>query len=73
MKDLVEIIKANPGCVVTVDNDDWWITSADGKELVEASEDIVPRGDGGYGSGCCYGGDVLQALAEIVGIKVQSV
>ena len=30
-------------------------------------------GDGGYGSGNCYGGDILQALAQIVGITVESV
>jgi hypothetical protein len=32
-----------------------------------------PLGDGGYGSGCSYGGDLLQALAQIVGVKVESV
>ncbi|MCG7932123.1 MAG: hypothetical protein N0E44_18995 [Candidatus Thiodiazotropha lotti] len=35
--------------------------------------DIEPLGTGGYGSGCCYGGDILQALAQIVGLKVESV
>lgn len=34
---------------------------------------IQPIGDGGYGSGNCYGGDILQALAQIVGLKVKSV
>ena len=32
-----------------------------------------PLGDGGYGSGNCYGGDILQALALIVGVKIESV
>ena len=36
-------------------------------------ENIKPLGDGGYGSGNCYGGDILQALAQIVGVKVESV
>lgn len=36
-------------------------------------DDVKPLGDGGYGSGNCYGGDILQALAVIVGIKVESV
>lgn len=30
-------------------------------------------GDGGYGSGGGHGGDLLQALASIVGMKVESV
>ncbi len=34
---------------------------------------IQPLGDGGYGSGNCYGGDILQALARIVGLSVESV
>lgn len=35
--------------------------------------DVTHRGGGGYGSGSFYGGDILQALAEIVGVKVGSV
>ena len=91
-KDLVEIIKANPGCVAVIDNDCWrlekheeppadydnWPADAqDGwwgsLELASSSDDLVDRGDGGYGSGNLYGGDILQALAEIVGIRVESV
>lgn len=37
------------------------------------SEKIEPLGDGGYGSGNCYGGDLLQALAIIQGVKIESV
>jgi hypothetical protein len=84
MKDLVQIIKDNPGCVAIVDNDCWYLYKSDpyadglDDDDVEALElandsDIAPLGDGGYGSGNCYGGDLLQALAVIVGIKVQSV
>ncbi len=43
------------------------------QELASSDEKLEPLGDGGYGSGNCYGGDILQALAKIVGIKVQSV
>ena len=71
-KDLVQIIRDNPGCVAIIDNDCWWLTSADGEELAN-DRDIAPLGDGGYGSGNCYGGDILQALAVIVGVKVESV
>lgn len=72
-KDLVEIIKANPGCKAIIDNDDWVLRSSKGRTLASAGDDIVERGDGGYGSGHCYGGDILQALAEIVGVKIESV
>jgi hypothetical protein len=35
--------------------------------------EVKSLGDGGYGSGNCYGGDILQALAAIVGVTVTSV
>lgn len=90
MKDLVEIIKANPGCWAVIDNDDWYLYAAwpksyekmsdeeidewqDGDGLLARAGDVKPLGDGGYGSGNCYGGDILQALAIIVGIKIESV
>lgn len=87
-KNLVEIIRSNPGCVAIVDNDSWGLYKVDPGEFndndddyddwMEANElandgNIQPLGDGGYGSGNCYGGDLLQALAAIVGIKVTSV
>lgn len=90
--DLVDVIRANLGCVAIIDNDNWelckppppkevldgmsddeydeWCET--GRVLVNSHATIVRRG-GGYGSGNCYGGDILQALAEIVGIKVESV
>jgi hypothetical protein len=82
-KDLVEIIKANPGCVAVVDNDCWTLYSRDPDGIGEDQEvedfelacdgDVQELGDGGYGSGNCYGGDLLQALAKIVGVTVKSV
>lgn len=91
-KDLVQIIKDNPGCIATIDNDSWCLQKntphPEGfdswewdrqdawekkQELASDSDDLVEYGDGGYGSGCCYGGDILQALAVIVGIKLKSV
>ena len=94
-KDLVKIIRDNPGCVAVIDNDTWSLLrkpsshdphkNDDTDEGYEKSEkwheanalandeDIQPLGDGGYGSGNCYGGDILQALAIIVGIKIESV
>lgn len=71
-KNLVNIINENKGCTAIIDNDDWWIVDKDGNELANAS-DVEILGDGWYGSGCCYGGDVLQALAKIVGINIKSV
>ena len=69
--DLVEWIKNNPKATFTVDNDDWYVVDEDGEIILDAS-DVIRRGEG-YGSGCCYGGDILQALAEIVGVKIESV
>ena len=86
-KDLVQIVRDNPGCRFTVDNDAWYVTPAlpkpesemtdqDWDDLYErklaCDEDVIARGSG-YGSGCCYGGDILQALAEIVGVHIESV
>lgn len=71
-KDLVDVIRANPGCKAVIDNDCWWLEDADGNELIN-ERGVVLRGDGGYGTGCTYGGDVLQALAVIAGVKIQSV
>lgn len=83
--DLVQVILDNPGCVAIIDNDYWRLyrvhpdTLEDDNEIEAAvlasSEDTFKPhlGDGGYGSGNCYGGDILQALAVIVGIKIESV
>lgn len=93
-KDLVQIIRDNPGCCAVVDNDYWKLYKVDpyGEDApnedsmsyeayskweeeneIASYDNIKPIGDGGYGSGSCYGGDILQALAQIVGVKVQSV
>jgi hypothetical protein len=79
MKDLVQIIRDNPGCVAIVDNDCWTLYKSDpyAEDAPEDNElacdgDIKPLGDGGYGSGCRYGGDILQALAAIIGIRIES-
>lgn len=85
MKDLVQIIRDNPGCVAIVDNDCWTLyrehpengPDDDGYEWLEDNQlacdgEVIPLGEG-YGSGNCYGGDILQALAKIVGITVESV
>lgn len=85
-KNLVQIIKDNPGCVAIIDNDCWSlhikeiasdeeydnIDFVNANILADSDDDIIFLGDG-YGSGNCYGGDILQALAKIVGITVRSV
>ncbi len=85
---LVQVIRDNPGCIATIDNDCWWINPAPPKpteemddeefeqwhgNIIAHSDGIIPLGDDGYGSGRCYGGDILQALAMIVGIEIRSV
>lgn len=77
MKDLVQIIRDNPECVVYVDNDCWWLYRSmeaieNDEEALVCDGEVVPLGSG-YGSGCQHGGDVLQALARIVGITIESV
>jgi hypothetical protein len=92
MKDLVQIIKDNPGCFARIDNDNWtlykvapsnnpiedecstdWDKWEEQNTLADSDQDLKPLGDGGYGSGNCYGGDILQALAIIVGVTIESV
>lgn len=90
-KDLVQIIRDNPGGVAIVDNDYWklyrqhpeenphdegdvasWEAWDTANQLARDGE-VIELGDGGYSSGNCYGGDLLQALAVIVGVKIESV
>ncbi len=77
-KDLVQIIRDNPGCIAVIDNDCWWLYRDEdhrdsGDDPLAEDGAVKQLGDGGYGSGNCYGGDILQALAVIVGIKIESV
>jgi hypothetical protein len=91
-KDLVQIIRDNPGCIATIDNDSWtlkrnvpdppdfenwtyekqeeWMQA---QELASSDDKLRPFTNETYQDGSCYGGDILLALAEIVGIKVESV
>jgi len=52
------------------EEEDNWNNS---NKLISSDDYFLPLGDGGYGSGSSYGGDILQALAAIVGITVKSV
>lgn len=86
--DLKKLIEENPGAIFTVDNDHWRMRKAPHKPLDDMTDEeweeyhesgelanannVIAKGSG-YGSGCSYGGDILQALAEIVGVKVESV
>ncbi len=86
MKDnLADLIRQNPGAVFQVDNDCWWMLAAPGKprddmtdeeydawaERVIATDRTVKSTFGGHGN--VYGGDILQALADIVGVKIEGV
>ena len=73
MKDLVQLIRDNPGATFTVDNDCWWMTAAGGGMPIADSADVASLGDDRYGSGHKYGGDILQALAVVCGVKIESV
>lgn len=51
------------------DQDEWRDNIAE----LACDSDVKVLGDGGYGSGNCYGGDILKALAVIVGVSIESV
>ena len=77
-KDLVQIIRDNPGCIAVIDNDAWWLWRDDAHresddDPLASDGEVMALGDGGYGSGNCYGGDILQALAAVAGVRVESV
>ncbi len=65
VKELAEIIKSNPECVAIIDNDYWWLTDKYGQELIN-SESMANEE-------CVYGRGILEALALIVGIEIESV
>ena len=69
-KDLVQIIKDNPGCVARVDNDCWFLFNA--KEDTELANDLDDFKDKEFNS-CAYGYGLLVALAKISGMKIESV
>lgn len=62
-----------------VDNDMWWFETEYDPEDEDAEVEILFESDnmepwtGGYGGGNTYGGDILQALAILAGVKVESV
>ena len=65
-KDLVQIIRDNPGCVAQVDNDAWYLYAADGETLLADDSDTASLGgSGGYGS------DLLVALGLIAGVRIE--
>lgn len=87
-KDLVQIIKDNPGCVVLVDNDSWSIerrpqTPEGFDEWPSLAQDewwekqVIARSDDKFThpehGANCYGEGVLNALADIVGIHIEGV
>lgn len=89
MKDLIEIIKANPGCWAEI-GDTWWSlykrmpkligfsqTSIDAiwndAFLANSSEQLVELPGVIYQADNCYGGSLLKALAAIQGVGLKSV
>ena len=68
-KDLVQIIKENPNSTFIIDNDSWWM---EGAETDEEGEPIVVAHSRDFDYDLPYGGSILIALAEIVGVKIES-
>ncbi len=67
-KDLVQIIRDNPGSVAWVDNDSWTLYAADRETFLADDRDVQSLGGPN-----AYGSDLLEALAVIAGIKVERV
>lgn len=90
-KDLAQIIRDNPGCKATIDNDCWWLSKRtpepeefdnwgyESQEQWHESQELATSGDdfthecNTYQTGNCYGGDLLQVLANMVGVEIESV
>ena len=86
---LAALIKRYPDAVFTIDNDYWWMDaepeennphdgdSEDEQELGRweawTARNRVCTSDDVMNSNSVYGGDVLQALAYIVGVQIESV
>ena len=60
-----------------MDNDCWWAytnyEAMENEEEPAIDDESVESIGSGYGSGHCYGGDILQALAKLQGVTVESV
>lgn len=85
--DLEAIIRANPGAVAIVDNDNWKLYKVDpyGPDAPQdadehkrwyvdnllATSSTIEPIEEGLGGGC-YGGDLLTVLAKMAGIQVES-
>lgn len=68
------LYKESPDMNPYRDSDDWNAAREwEEDNLLVTDGEVEYIGDGGYGSGNTYGGDILQALAQIVGLKVESV
>jgi len=86
IRELADLIRANQGAVIVLDNDDWWIDRSPDAEnpYQEGTNDdaeqarwedwennnLLARGRD-YGYGGPYGRDVLEALALLAGIEVE--
>ncbi len=71
---LAKLLENNPGCVVTLDNDCWWIDKAPTDDVDEDDDDHEPvrlvDSDDIQGGSSCYGQDILFALAYNAGIEI---
>lgn len=89
MKDLIEIIKANPGCWAEIDNDYWRLYKKiphlsgftqeeindwwDSACLARSDDEFMALPGIIYQADNCYGGTLLKALAAMQGMGLKSV
>ena len=75
--DLAEWIKNNKNCVFVVDNDCWFAYADKNEDDFDQEPDISDRDmcseQMGYIGTHVYGGDILQAMAFILNVKLESV
>lgn len=88
MKDLIKIIKANPGCWAEIDNDCWSLFKEmpdfsklsddeitlwwETARLASSNDELEELPGAIYQADNCYGGSLLKALAAIQGVGLES-
>ena len=66
IKELADLIEANPKCIFVIDNDDWWITDTSGDKIADSSD--YESGEWYDGSGN-YGCTLADAMMELLNRK----
>jgi hypothetical protein len=75
IKELADLIEANPDCEFVIDNDCWWINASKKEDDSEiANHEDFEDGDW-YSGGNCYGAGLAAAMVELLnrrGFKIKA-